>query len=180
MFMHAELRIEAGDLSRVMNAVRKVVVQSKAESRNLPRRAAQEAVALLRENIYRQTYAGRYKPWTSRYRDWKAKRGAPMMYWNLSGDLIRNLRSIRFGSRDFVAGIQANILDSGNKSYGKKGKRKAIAMYAHVMEYGGNFGKKGGRHPKRPLFKPTMQEYWRDFLPRQGMLSLKAIGDKWR
>lgn len=179
MLMQAKIYIDQADIARLMNAIRKVIVQSNAESRNLPRRAAQEAVALLRENIYRQTYAGRYRPWTSRYRDWKVKRGAPMMYWNLSGDLIRNLRSIRFGSRDFVAGIQANIMDSGNKSFGKKGKQKAIAMYAYVMEYGGDYGK-GGKHPARPLFRPTANEYWRDFLPRQGHLSLIAIGDKWK
>ena len=60
-----------------------------------------------------------------------------------------------------MAGIPEGAMDSGGKSWtgeGDKGERKPIAMYARLLEFGGDAGK-GGKHPPRPVFQPTLKEF---------------------
>ncbi|MBW2154588.1 MAG: hypothetical protein JRH18_23380, partial [Deltaproteobacteria bacterium] len=100
-------------------------------------------------------------------------------------DLLRNI--VKRRAKDgWAVGIN-DVMDQGGKSWfgrtathpGRLGKSKSIGMYATVMEFGGDFGQ-GGKHPSRPLFTPTREEYAKGEWPKMGDKALRNIKGAWR
>jgi hypothetical protein len=89
--------------------------------------------------------------------------------------------------RAYVVGVKGGKVDTGFKSwFGKAGDLwgppKLISMYAHVMEFGGDYtARRGGRHPARPVFAPTLVGYSRSEGLQLSIRTLKAVARKsWR
>lgn len=67
----------------------------------------------------------------------------------------------------YMVGWKGGAFDSGGKSwYGKKGDlwgpSKPVAMYARILEWGGDFTSSGGgRHPARPVMAPSLVGFTR-------------------
>ena len=177
-----KLIINPRDKSKIRKAIKRVILQIRSETRNMPRRCSHDAVSLLRGNINKQVFAP-YAPYSERYRKWKSERGYPLIFWKLKGDLIMAIKSHRITSGmgqevQYLAGISSTAYDSGAKDYYGRGPRKRIAEYARILEFGGSFGK-GGNHPARPLFRPTARQYRHGAMINQGVKSLRNIANKW-
>lgn len=146
-------------------------------------------------------YHPRYQDW--KFQSLRGNLG----FWLLKGDLLKALEVFPLSSigkvappgmsarrsgaylggpksRPYMVGIKANRTDSGGKSWlgrpweGKaKGPSKYIAMYAHVLEFGGDYRDRGGGdHPKRPVFGPTLVDYSREKAPITASNVLRQIG----
>lgn len=122
-----------------------------------------------------------YRGYVDRYSKWKNKVGkGGEGFWKLKGDLVKALTHFR-EDEGWKGGIPAHVMDSGGKSWnyptlgsGNKGKRKPIAMYGIVME----FGLAG--HPKRELFWPIYKEFADFEWQRNQWVALQDIGNYWR
>jgi hypothetical protein len=146
------------------------------------------------------------------YRKWKySALGGNLGFWFLKGDLLKSIKvwplstmgiaspkmsTRRSGaylggakSRPYMVGIPAGKYDTGHKSWYSRpwegdyyGKRKLIAMYAHVLEFGGDFrAQKGGKHPKRSVFTPSLIGYRRREARSTAGRTLRQIGRwSWR
>ena len=135
-----------------------------------------------------QRFAGGYAPYNTRYARWKEQFAATTGYHVLKGDAIKALTVQKVRVYKWVqiwfSGIPEGVKDTGGKSWlyplgSLKGKPKSIAMYMYVGEYGGNYGK-GGKHPKRAVFGPSMVEYSRQGQKKRGGEYLKDIERQWR
>ena len=169
------------DYRKFLNAIEKLRVGIKKEiSDNLPYRGAVK----YRENVFQailtQKYAVADWAYNESYNTWKySKTKHSGGYWQLSGDLARAL-SVKQESNGWFSGIQAGVMDGGNKSYGES-HVSSIAGYARVMEYGGDFPTKQGtqHHKKRAVFKPVLAEFDNTWL-KEGSNSLKKIASMWK
>ena len=172
------------DIRRLKAAVLRVRGYEESMRKQLPHRCAIEFRNLLIHNINSQAFAGLYAPYNPRYRVWKSAYGTYRSeFHKLTGDFIGALRVFPFGHQGYVAGIIPGTRDRGGKSWhGKldKGPPKPISMYGWIFERGGDFrSQKGGKHPPRPIFKPTTDEYiptWR----KRGFQALARMGKAWR
>ncbi len=177
------------DFSRYMFALEKLKSMATLQKDDMQYHSAVEFHQLLIFNLNHEKFKGgfsaaggegfgAYAPYHPQYAAWKHSSGN---FWKLEGDLIRNIVKRRIGSpRGWAVGVN-DVKDVGGKSwYGKddKGKPKSIGMYAIVAEFGGDYGK-GGRHPGRPLFRPTRTEFEHDGWPKEGYKSLKKMGNQW-
>jgi len=169
------------DYNRVITALDRVKRTIARQVNSLPYKASVDCLNLLRKNIMTQKY-GPYAPYNPRYKLWKEQYGALTGFWQLSGDLVNSLMHWRSGNNQWIAGIPSSTTDSGGKSWygeGDKGDPKPIAMYARMMEFGGNFGK-AGYHPPRSVFVPTLKEYEKDGLVKRSNDSMKKVKGSWR
>jgi hypothetical protein len=121
-----------------------------------------------------------YRGYTDRYATWKTKVGGIQSFWQLEGDLAEALTHFKEGV-GWKGGIPAHVMDSGGKSWnyptmgsGNKGKRKSIAMYGIVMEFG------LADHPKREVFWPVYKEFADFEWQRNQWVALQDIGNYWR
>lgn len=168
------MKLDQKEYQRIMKALKSVRYRInwwiKVDGGELNRRCSIGYMQLLVRNIMGLTRPN--PPYVPRYRTWKfeyGKMGYPAP-WRLFGDLVRNISNFREGI-GWVGGIPAGVMDSGGKSWagkGDKGKPKRIAMYAAVNER------------RRPIFRPTMEEYADAEWPKQGTLALRNIGRGWR
>lgn len=152
----------------------------------MQRRCATGFHHLLLNNLNSATAKYSYQYYTRKYAAWKKLRSGygSAGWWKLSGDLINAVIKRKTSGRvkGWIVGIN-DIKDSGGKSWhgkGDIGKPKQIGMYATVMEHGGNLPHGGGKHPPRPLFGPTRDEYADDYWPSEGIRALRSIRGRWR
>lgn len=102
--------------------------------------------------------ARKYHPW---YAEWKAENFGKKGFWKLWGNLISSIKHFQVGDGAWMAGIPYGVMDQGGSSWfgeGDLGKPKPVAMYARILEFGGDFGS-GGKHPARPMFGPAIHWY---------------------
>ena len=166
-------------LTRLNNALQRVLVTATREARGNPRRASQKFAINLIQSIASQRWSAGWAPLSSRYAKWKAEHGFSMKTWQMKADLIHSIKSMPFdgelvgsqkrgaaqgsiGKRrtfSYMAGIPSNAIDSGGKNWGLNGPRRRIAWYARMLEYGRppSGGKFGGAQPARPLFQPEFE-----------------------
>lgn len=181
-----DIRFLETDLRRWFGAVNRLEKQTIKEWDENPKKNAIGYSNLVVKNIMQQKGMGAWS-YSERYAKWKEKYGRDTGFWRLFGDLVKSITHFRvtesrMGVRAWMGGIPSNIVDSGGKSWFGKGDRgavKRIAMYGHVMEYGG-YWPKAGRHPPRPIFGPTAQEYQNVFWWKEFERSRIRIRDKWR
>lgn len=185
----ADLRTQIGvymnprDLQRYLQALSRLETQAQRSKDDLPRLQATDYVHLLHRNIMAQKYLPQWPRYSKRYAEWKAKVGAINKgYWRLFDSLLNNLTvwrvlSGRAGERAWKGGIPAHVLDKGGTSWygtGEMGPPKPIAMYARVNEFGDD------RHPARPLFVPTKEEYEGKGFPERGERELRRLANEWK
>jgi len=148
----------ANDIKRIIRAADRALMSATRHGETMQFKCAVDFTHLLRRNVMTQKH-GPYEPYSARYAAWKAKlfgfRGPGFHY--LAGDFYRNIAAFKEGG-GWVAGISYKAMDTGGKSFYGGGKRKPIAMYMKVMEYGGWY-RGAGIHPARPIFDPTTTEY---------------------
>jgi hypothetical protein len=129
-----------------------------------------------------QKFLPQWPRYSTRYAEWKAKVGAINRgYWRLYDSFLNNLTTWKLsggeGERSWKAGIPAGVTDKGGTSWfglGESGKVKPIAMYARVNEFGND------KHPPRPIFIPTKEEYEEKLFIERGEKELREIASKWR
>jgi len=173
-----DIRFVQADFSRIMFALEKVKSMAMLQQVDMQYSCAIEFHHLLIHNLNHGKFAAGYAPYHPRYRAWKHTAGS---FWKLEGDLIRNIVKRKMGRpKGWAVGVN-DVKDSGGKSwFGKddKGRPKSIGMYAIVNEFGGDYGR-GGKHPGRPLFRPTRAEFELAGWPKEGVKSLKKLGHSW-
>ena len=175
------------DMKRWYGALGRLENQAIAELDENPKRNAIGYSNLVVKNIMQQKNMGAYARYNPRYAKWKEQWGRAGGFWQLFGDLVKSITHFRvtdsrMGYKAWMGGIPPNMVDSGGKSWfgkGAHGGPKKIAMYAYVMEYGGDYGR-GGKHPARPVFGPTATEYQNVFWWREFENSRIRIKNKWR
>ncbi len=166
------------DVTRFNRALDRIAHKARTQEQILPFNASTDYKHLLIRNILTQKYAGSYAPYSERYAKWKAQ--TMMMgshFWMLFGDLRESIATFKVPG-GFFSGIPVGAFDSGGKSmFGTpdelKGKSKRISMYGRAMEYG--IGQ-----PARPLFGPTLNEYFLGGFSLRGLESLNKIRLGWR
>lgn len=189
MTVSVGIRLDVGDLTKWLRALDRIEAEARRQSREAPRKESIDYKHLLVGNIMGQRHMSGYAAYNTRYAAWKAQYGRAHGYWQLFGDLVRNIVSTRttypFGTSQltyaFFSGIPAGVKDSGGKSWfgrGHKGASKDIAWYARIMEKGSASG--GQVHPARPIFEPTMEEYAQSGWITRGAEALNEIGKRWR
>jgi len=148
------------------------------------RRCAQWYANRVIDNIHQQRFSARWPGYSFLYGMWKRTYfpGTAAYKWMLKGDLLDNIMYIREGGGWF-GGIPAGIYDTGGKSWfgrGDVGRPKEIAMYARVLEYGGDYSALGGGfHYPRPLFRPTFEQFLKTDVPRFVDTMMKDIERQW-
>ena len=181
------IRINTPDLKRWYSAINRLEKQAMDELDENPKRNAIGYSNLVVRNIMMQKQMGGYTPYNPRYAAWKEQYGKASGFWQLFGDLVRNITHFRvadnrMGIKAWMGGIPPNVMDLGGKSWfgkGRQGLPKKIAMYGHVMEYGGSWPK-AGSHLPRPIFRPTADEYQNIMWWKELEKSRMRIRDKWR
>jgi len=169
------IKFNKADLSRYMLALAKLKAQAMIQRDDMQYHSAVGFHQLLIYNLAHERFKsggfgfGAYAPYVSRYAAWKGSTGG---FWILEGDLVSNIVKRKMGRpRGWAVGVN-NVMDSGGKSWlkprGQHGERKSIGMYAEINE------------ERRPLFRPTREEYAKDLWPKEGEKSLKKIGNQWR
>ena len=174
------------DFKRWCGALGKLQNQAMLEHDENPKRNAIGYSNLVTRNIMNQKNMSGYAPYSPRYKAWKEQWGRGSGFWNLFGDLVKSITHFRvadgrMGVRAWMGGVPSNIVDSGGKSWfgrGGFGERKTIAMYGYVMEYGGNWPG-AGKHPPRPIFGPTANEYQKVFWWKELERSRIRLKGKW-
>lgn len=166
------MRLDKTEYARVMRALNEVRRRIKFfitdNGGDLNRRSSIGYKQLLVKNIMNTTRP--VPAYSVRYRSWKLKHGkfpypAP---WRLFGDLVKSISNFKSGT-GWMGGVPAGVFDSGGKSmFGGKGKPKLIAMYAAVNER------------KRPIFRPTMDEYAGSEWPRLAGSAMRDIEGGWK
>lgn len=185
--MILDVKFIESDLRRWHSAASRLEKQAAKEWDENPKRNAIGYSNLVIKNIMQQKGMGKYASYSDRYAKWKERYGRETGFWKLFGDLTKSITHFRvidnrMGVRAWMGGIPSNMVDSGGKSWfgkGDLGFPKRIAMYAHVMEYGGSWPK-AGKHPPRPIFGPTAEEYQNVFWWKEFEYSRMRIKDKWR
>lgn len=179
----AGARFRTQDLKRWIKAGERVYARALLHVEDvMQRRAATEYMHLLIQNIMTRKYASGYPPYHPRYAAWKEKRTNTGYFWFLRGDLLRNIQIFPFKSgrrKNWMAGVPSGVMDAGHKSWFGGGKSKPIAMYGRIMEEGKPPGP-GGRHPKRSVFEPTMNEYAEEGWLIRGQEALDQISLGWK
>jgi len=176
------------DYRRHRSALKRILRVSGIRMNRIQQKMAIDYKHLVTRNIMTQKFAGGYAPYNTRYQKWKEQFAATTGYHVLKGDAVKaitvtKVRVYKWKSIWF-SGIPSGVKDTGGKSWlyplgSSKGKRKSIAMYMYVSEYGGNYGR-GGKHPKRPVFGPSMIEYSRRGQKKRGAEYLKNVQGAWK
>lgn len=117
----------------------------------------------IKANKYVYAWDPRALRYNFKYREWKMTHFGHLKFWRLRGELLRSITHFKMGD-GYMAGIQPGAMDSGGVSWlgapGEKGSPKPIAMYARILEYGGDFRAAGGGfHPPRPVFRPSLVQF---------------------
>ena len=170
---------EPNDLRRVIRAFNRVVRAVQRESRELPYRMAVDYVNLLTKNIMTQKFAGSYKPYNTRYANWKAQYFATTGFLVMRGSMVNALTVFRdrgyknrwYGGLPPDAG---SVAGSSWFSPPGAGKAKSINMYAYLNEFGGT------KSPKRAVYVPTKKEYEKDGFRKRVKESRNLIGRSWK
>jgi len=176
------------DYRRYRSALKRILLVSGTRMNRTQQKMAIDYKHLVTENIMTQRFAGGYAPYSERYAKWKRIFAANTLYHVLKGDAVKALTVLKVRVHKWqsiwFSGIPAGVTDTGGKSWlyplgSPKGKPKSIAMYMHVSEYGGNYGR-GGTHPKRPVFGPSMIQYSRQGHQQRGKEYLKDVEGAWK
>jgi len=168
------VEVNKTDQARLFKALERLLNVVKVQGTDTMQwKCATEFYQLVMKNISKRS---RPSPaYSKRYRNWKYEYGW-MGYpspWRLRGDLVKSLGAYRLGD-GYLGGVQPGARDSGGKSWfgkgklGPKGPAKSIEMYGRVEEH------------RRPLFKPTQDEYAKDGWLKRGDEMLKRMGAEWR
>lgn len=171
--------IDPGDLKRYLQALKRVVLKVQSQSRELPYRMAVDYTFLVTKNIMTQKFAGSYKPYNTRYANWKAQYFATTGFLVMRGSMVNALTVFRdrgYKNR-WYGGLPPDAGSvPGSSWFGPpgRGKAKSINMYAYLNEFGGL------KSPKRAVFVPTKKEYERDGFIKRVKESRSAIGRVWR
>lgn len=171
--------INRSDLFRIVQALHRIDAIVTIQKNQLPYECSIDYKNLVIQNILTQKFATTYRPYSPRYAKWKTQQMlGGSHFWRLYGDLLKSISAFRT-SDGWMGGIPAGAMDSGGKSWfstrgSLKGAAKSIAMYAKVMEHGLN------RHPARPVFGPTAQEYRQSGYKVRASRSLGKIRFGWR
>ena len=172
------------DVRRWFGATDRLISEAKRLEDDLPRKMAVDYVQLLVQNIMTQKFAADYDSYHEDYEKWKTQWGAVRGFWRLRNNLVNSLTQWKLSKGQWKGGITEGAMDIGGTSWfsvGKGlGKVKPISMYAKVMEYGGDFSASGGgKHPERPLFDPTLEEYMNSGAKKRMEETASQLRSKW-
>ncbi len=183
---------DIASLKKWLSAVRHVEAGVKLQAQWMPYYNALDYYQLVARNLISQKYASLYVGYAPRYAAWKDMMGLTNGFWRVRDDLLKSLTVHSVGRgvwiTKYFSGVPKGIKDSGGKSWFttpsvRKGKRKEIAWYGKIMEWGGVYVDKRGKpqeHPPRPLFTPTLAEYKRGGYWNRYLMAQAAIRARWR
>lgn len=182
------IKFEPFSYGRYRIALKRTLKRSGEEMNRIQQKMAIDYKHLVTKNIMTQRFAAGYAPYSERYEKWKRLFAASNLYHVLKGDAVKAIIVIKVRvykwQSTWFSGIPEGVKDTGGKSWlyplgSPKGKSKNIAMYMYVSEYGGEYGR-GGKHPKRPVFTPSMVEYSRGGHQTRGKEYLRKVEGAWR
>ena len=173
-----KIEVNKADLNRILRALVNFVEETKRQQDRMPMMCALDFKGLLIKNLFGQKFAGSYPDYNERYAEWLEDMGllSSKEFWTLYGDLINNIDSFKISDSAMTghfAGIRAGIMDKGGKSWfgtpdDPKGLPREIAKYARKAE------------EKRPLFRPTHEEYATSGFSIRGKEALVFMKNQWK
>jgi len=191
-------RLDPGDFANYINALYRVERQVEALAVNnggrFNRECADSYKATVTSAIRTQEFSSLYQPYgttkgSKKYIEWKKKAVGHRRFWILRWDLHNTIEVSRHKA-GFLSGIRYGVIDRGGKSWqGVPGSWSAgapdiVAEYGRLMEYGsdalGSTTVKGGRHPARPVFRPSYTKWRAKSLPRIMRRATRSIAKVWR
>ena len=128
------------------------------------------------------SWSGRAQRYSPKYRNWKEMYARGGQFGVLFGDLVMNITNFKVGGSSWMSGVPDGVMDRGGKSWlghGDRGKPKSIAMYGKIFEEGYSGDTRAGFHPKRPVFRHTLDTFARETV-EEGKKILVIVGDSWR
>jgi len=180
------LKLDPVDLTKFFKALTRVSKQVRRSKQAVPRDMAIKFTNNVLNSImtqrYVHTWGGRAQRYHPKYQIWKRRFRKLTGFWMLWGDLIASITHFKVG-QGWMSGVPAGAMSSGGKSWlgkGDKGDPKSLVMIARLLEKGGHAGR-GGRHPKRPVFAPTLVDFRSKDAPKIGRKYLRTtIKGAWR
>lgn len=175
------IKVELKNLNEILRAFKRVERALHREKSELPKRCAFDYRDLLSRNIMTQKFAGSYPPYNPRYKTWKEQYFSTTGFLVMRGTMVGNLSVYRGRFRThWYSGLPKGLKVPGSSWFGPPGKGKMVnvSMYAHVNEFGGNWGY--GYHPPRPVWIPTKEEYKKSKFQDRGKESLEILKRSWR
>lgn len=169
-----EFELDKKDIARMLRALDRLDSKMRRLESQHPYSSAERFKDLLKKNMLSQKFAATYAAYSRKYSEWKTEKMLlGSRFWSLFGDLFRAITVFKAGRKAWMAGVPGNVHDQGGKSWfstrsNRVGKSKPIAMYGRVEE---------GR---RPVFKPTADEFAKEGWPEQGEKVLNELGKQWR
>ena len=176
------IRFDTKDLERWIKAVKNVEIRTPVVIDEMQRQCA----ILLSQNIYSAIHTGKYTyhDYDIRYKKWKTKYYPNKKWWELKGDLAKNLKAFavsKSGTEStWAAGVPDGIMDVRGKSWnevtgdgtqvfhGKEGVSKEISWYGAINE------------SQRPLFVPETKEFANGEWQKYSQNALSRIKNEWR
>jgi len=172
--VNLKIEVNKTDLHRIQRALDHVVAEAKRQQERVPMMCASDFKFRLVENLLNEKFKP-YAPYSPDYAEWKQAMVGSQPVWKLDGDLLNNIDFFKIGDATmtgYFSGIRAGVMDGGGKSMSKPPNRsggpREIAKYAWANE------------KKRPLFRPTHEEYKREGHSIRGQEALFFIKNRWR
>lgn len=169
-----KISLDKTDKDNYQKALQRTSDKILSERDKLPFRCATEFQFVLLKNITSQVFK-HVALKSEAYRKWKLDRVGHTDFWVLDGDLINAIRVFRDG-KGWMAGIPANVSDSGGKAMRGHGKSLPIVLYGKWLEY----GNPRNNQPARPVIRPTTKIYFATGFLKQINITTKEIGKQWR
>lgn len=169
-----KIELDKTDKNNYLKALQRTSDKVVSERDKLPFRCATEFQFVILKNITSQVFK-HVGLKSEKYRKWKLDRVGHTDSWVLDGDLINAIRVFKDGN-GWMAGIPANVSDSGGKAMKGKGHVRQIALYARWLEEGNPRNKQ----PERPVFRPSTKVYLATGFIKQINITAKEIGKQWR
>jgi len=175
-------------IENILQASRKLKTFVEKERYELPRQFAGHYYKVLITNLNSGKHMGSFQygrtPGSRRYLKWKADYGsADKGPWRLADDLIKSIKVTSYNN-GYLTGIRSELKDRGGKSWfgtkdKPKGKKKPIAMYARVLEFGME-DNPDQYHPPRPMFGPALEDFISSDLEWRIKRTMHRMGLTWK
>lgn len=150
----------------VKRAITATFNKVKKQAKELMYNSSTDYMQLVMKNITNEKYADASWQYSPAYKEWKNIEAPDKPYWKLSDDLFNAI------SNKGTVGIN-RFVGIPSEATNKKGQK--IAKYALQMEFGVK-----GKQPDRPVFGPSLDEYFNNgFQKRIDSTILEIIG-QWR
>jgi hypothetical protein len=150
---------------KIRRAMTNVVNELKRQETQLIKTAATDFLFKVKMAITSEKYADATWIYSPAYAEYKSKHQPNKVYWKFSDDLFAAISNVTISKSERFVGVP----ESARNGAGEK-----ISKYALRLEYG-----VAGRQPARPVFNPSLDEYFEGMFQKRVDNSIYQILGRW-